>query len=156
MSDSWSQKGSALHLNISPEAWSPKNRLSVFLIMPQRKCRPPQGSHLNSESEKTRPSGFSIPTPSEIAGKDLGSWLQGRTQGLSLPVFTLSSPLQHCPPPPLPVMPSVRKGAVCGGISPHNSQRGEGQPASPVPHLSASLLLLTPCPPPQWAWGKDR
>lgn len=63
MSDSWSQKGSALHLNISPEACSPKNRLSVFPITPQRKRRPPQGSCLNSESEKTRPSGFSMPTP---------------------------------------------------------------------------------------------
>lgn len=150
MSDSWSQKGSALHLNISPEAWSPKNRLSVFLIMPQRKCRPPQGSHLSSESEKTRPSGVSIPTPSEIGGIDPGSWRQGRTQGLSLWMFTLSSPRQHCPPPP------CEEGAVCGCISPHNSQRGERQPVSPVPHLSVALLLLTPCPPPQWAWGKDR
>lgn len=62
MNDSWSQKGSALHLSISPEACSPKIRLSVFPITPQRKRRPP-GSRLNSESEKTRPNGFSMPIP---------------------------------------------------------------------------------------------
>lgn len=121
MSDSWSQKGSALHLNISPEACSPKNRLSVFLLTPQRKCRPPQGSHLNSESDKQYQMGFPYPpfTPgSACVAKTLAAHGRRAQRVFTWDVYALipmaSLALQHSLPPapgPLADIP-CEEGAV--------------------------------------------
>ena len=61
---------------------------------------------------------------------------------------TASLAFQPCPPSPfpLPAMPPGRK-ELRWGVSPGNPQGGEGLQISPGPHLSVSLLLLTPFPP---------
>lgn len=153
------------HPHISPEACSPENRLSVFLIKLQRKCRPPQGSHLNRVSEKTESNGFSRPASSAIAGpqglhglqRPWQAVVQGRHRELLLGMFvipppgpavhsnTAPCPSSHCAP--------CEEGAVRESVLGIPSK---GKGCRLLQGLSSlSLPSRSPSfPPPQWAWGK--
>lgn len=139
MSDSWSQKGSALHLNISPEACSPQNRLSVFPGLGESAGL--LRAHASTVKVKKQDP-VSFPYPPLHGGKDPGNPWQEGTQGFHMGCLRCHPhsglAFQHCP--------QWEEEAVWGCISPSNSPQGEGRPASPGPHPFAALLWIPAVP----------